>query len=362
MSPDEQSGRGQTEACPFCGRPFKRLKSHITHCKMAPVAKDTKSPKTSQLLTSAPPERNAAKETKKKKKKMAAKQGGPADPGLGPAPQPKPPGLGERAGPAKVSPRGQEVKGQARGGGAALEAEPGCMRGGGSELEAEPGCMRGGGAALTLPTLEGGRRAPVLTAAEGPPRGPGEAALSPKPLPAAGARSPAPITATAGPLQRVPPQGDVPRDWGLVGDGRGWTKTSVWEHIEEAFSCRSPQGPTQGPTPSTAPRDQGALGFTRVSLPQTVLEPRPLEPRPPEPRLPPGAAEWGRGRGAHGPLGLDWMPALAVGYRGIGLSMVPLRPRTPTEHVRWKAPPTQALAPGSQGTEHAARSRGFNEL
>ncbi|XP_033896574.3 uncharacterized protein C17orf80-like isoform X1 [Acipenser ruthenus] len=30
-----------TELCPFCGKPFKRLKSHLPHCKMAAVARVT---------------------------------------------------------------------------------------------------------------------------------------------------------------------------------------------------------------------------------------------------------------------------------------------------------------------------------
>ncbi|XP_072523883.1 uncharacterized protein [Salminus brasiliensis] len=37
------------EPCPFCGKPFKRLRSHLPHCKMSPVSKTTKNNK-------APPE------------------------------------------------------------------------------------------------------------------------------------------------------------------------------------------------------------------------------------------------------------------------------------------------------------------
>ncbi|XP_051771458.1 uncharacterized protein si:dkey-21c1.4 isoform X3 [Ctenopharyngodon idella] len=31
------------EKCPYCGKPFKRLKTHLPHCKMAPVAQPVKS-------------------------------------------------------------------------------------------------------------------------------------------------------------------------------------------------------------------------------------------------------------------------------------------------------------------------------
>ncbi|XP_055033172.2 uncharacterized protein [Misgurnus anguillicaudatus] len=36
--------------CPYCGKPFKRLKSHLPHCKMAPIAQPTKTFKTPQDL------------------------------------------------------------------------------------------------------------------------------------------------------------------------------------------------------------------------------------------------------------------------------------------------------------------------
>ncbi|KAG7491221.1 hypothetical protein MATL_G00000610 [Megalops atlanticus] len=76
MSPDERSERAQTEVCPFCGRPFKRLKSHIAHCKMAPVSKTSKPPDT------IPPEKSAVKTAVKKKKKVMAKQFGLSDANL----------------------------------------------------------------------------------------------------------------------------------------------------------------------------------------------------------------------------------------------------------------------------------------
>ncbi|KAF4085008.1 hypothetical protein AMELA_G00112430 [Ameiurus melas] len=42
------------EACPFCGKPFKRLKSHLPHCKMSPgskTAKITNNPKEISITT-----------------------------------------------------------------------------------------------------------------------------------------------------------------------------------------------------------------------------------------------------------------------------------------------------------------------
>nr|XP_015211864.1 PREDICTED: uncharacterized protein C17orf80 homolog isoform X1 [Lepisosteus oculatus]XP_015211865.1 PREDICTED: uncharacterized protein C17orf80 homolog isoform X1 [Lepisosteus oculatus] len=74
MSSDNRSGLGSPgmEECPFCGRPFKRLKSHLPHCKMAPVTSGTKSHKALLFLkTSAPPEKQTtAAKTKKKKVTM----------------------------------------------------------------------------------------------------------------------------------------------------------------------------------------------------------------------------------------------------------------------------------------------------
>lgn len=37
-----------TEPCPYCGKPFKRLKSHLPYCKMSPASKTTKSSKTAK--------------------------------------------------------------------------------------------------------------------------------------------------------------------------------------------------------------------------------------------------------------------------------------------------------------------------
>ncbi|XP_060795998.1 uncharacterized protein si:dkey-21c1.4 isoform X2 [Neoarius graeffei] len=39
------------ETCPFCGKPFKRLKSHLPHCKMAPGSKTAKRPKEIPAVT-----------------------------------------------------------------------------------------------------------------------------------------------------------------------------------------------------------------------------------------------------------------------------------------------------------------------
>ncbi|KAL7869317.1 hypothetical protein AOLI_G00133050 [Acnodon oligacanthus] len=43
------------EPCPYCGKPFKRLKSHLPHCKMSPGSKTTKNNKApAELLTKTP--------------------------------------------------------------------------------------------------------------------------------------------------------------------------------------------------------------------------------------------------------------------------------------------------------------------
>ncbi|KAL7856882.1 hypothetical protein SRHO_G00157810 [Serrasalmus rhombeus] len=52
------------EPCPYCGKPFKRLKSHLPHCKMSPGSKTTKNNKApAESLTTSP------KDTPPKEKK-----------------------------------------------------------------------------------------------------------------------------------------------------------------------------------------------------------------------------------------------------------------------------------------------------
>lgn len=53
------------EQCPYCGKPFKRLKTHIPHCKMAPAAQSQKS-------IQAPKELSATSSRQKILKKTAA--------------------------------------------------------------------------------------------------------------------------------------------------------------------------------------------------------------------------------------------------------------------------------------------------
>ncbi|XP_066522111.1 uncharacterized protein si:dkey-21c1.4 [Hoplias malabaricus] len=51
------------EQCPFCGKPFKRLKSHLPHCKMSPGSKATKNNNVLKQLVST------SKDTSQKDKK-----------------------------------------------------------------------------------------------------------------------------------------------------------------------------------------------------------------------------------------------------------------------------------------------------
>ncbi|XP_062331600.1 uncharacterized protein C17orf80 homolog isoform X2 [Osmerus eperlanus] len=78
------------ETCPFCGKSFKRLKTHLPHCKYAPVAQATqasKSPITAAHLQNYPSSVNksslpslALLETAKRGKKSAKKTEKPSPP------------------------------------------------------------------------------------------------------------------------------------------------------------------------------------------------------------------------------------------------------------------------------------------
>ncbi|CAM4711287.1 unnamed protein product [Leuciscus chuanchicus] len=51
------------EECPFCGKPFKRLKTHLPHCKMAPVTQPQKSIKAPKELTATTSRQKIHKKT-----------------------------------------------------------------------------------------------------------------------------------------------------------------------------------------------------------------------------------------------------------------------------------------------------------
>lgn len=59
-----------SEECPYCGKPFKRLKSHLPHCKKAPVAQPLKSTQTPKDL----PKKNAITPKQKTNKKILAEK------------------------------------------------------------------------------------------------------------------------------------------------------------------------------------------------------------------------------------------------------------------------------------------------
>ncbi|XP_064181103.1 mitochondrial nucleoid-associated protein 1 [Anguilla rostrata] len=325
MSPDERSEKGPTETCPFCGRSFKRLKSHITHCKMAPVTKATKTPEWLSAVPSAPGQ-NSAKKPGKLPAKREGQAGGTPDRTAADA-RPGAAGLGERvkARPNKKSPKAQDVppgsgvkvkvKGQEQNRRGAEGAEP--QRGRAPPVE-HPHVR---GATFAPSELAGKRPGPITTAAGGPgsyaetPKAPlpapskaatpGRESSPAKPpikpkapesqgsrgsaqfpaLPGGGAtaqsssRDPfvARIQVAEGALRR-PPRArtrfweDVPSADQLTlrtgsSSGRGWTKTSVWEHIKEGFSCRSPAPAPKTPAPSHTPihTTPGAPGPSHTS-------------------------------------------------------------------------------------------------
>ncbi|KAL1264648.1 hypothetical protein QQF64_005003 [Cirrhinus molitorella] len=51
------------EECPYCGKPFKRLKTHLPHCKMAPVAQPKKSIQTPTELSASTSRQKIHKKT-----------------------------------------------------------------------------------------------------------------------------------------------------------------------------------------------------------------------------------------------------------------------------------------------------------
>ncbi|XP_035261306.1 proline-rich protein 36 isoform X2 [Anguilla anguilla] len=292
---------------------------------MAPVTKATKTPEWLSAVPSAPG-RNSAKKPGKLPAKREGQAGGTPDRTTADA-RPGAAGLGERvkARPNKKSPKAQDVppgsgvkvkvKAQEQNRGGAEGAEP--QRGRAPPVE-HPHVR---GATLAPSELAGKRPGPVTTAAGGP----GSYAETPKaPLPApskaatpgresspakppikpkapesqgsrgsaqfpaspgggataqSSSRDPfvARIQVAEGALRR-PPRArtrfweDVPSADQLTlrtgsSSGRGWTKTSVWEHIKEGFSCRSPAPAPKTPAPSHTPihTTPGAPGPSHTS-------------------------------------------------------------------------------------------------
>ncbi|XP_030631512.1 uncharacterized protein DDB_G0284459 [Chanos chanos] len=72
MSARKQSGDVQMEECPFCGKPFKRLKSHLPHCKMALAAQRTTTSTASDHLHDSRSDKHTV--TMSKTKRTASKR------------------------------------------------------------------------------------------------------------------------------------------------------------------------------------------------------------------------------------------------------------------------------------------------
>ncbi|KAI1886427.1 hypothetical protein AGOR_G00195650 [Albula goreensis] len=441
MTSDEKSERDLAETCPFCGRSFKRLKSHITRCKMAPVAKDPKSSKPSKLLTSVAPALGGMT-AKKKTKKTTLNQKQPADAWPGSIlKSPKEARMESREATVDQGKNNQKGKGAPTGRTVKVQAQEQQLgRVGEVESKREAGHWGGqqhgpGCAGVSKPPVKTPAR-PVdvsgapgthTATAEGPLCARGKVALPrsqpspakglklnlPKSSPPSGklrsAQSPPSLRAGAktqsmsqdsfgarvqvieSALQRPPHVRrllweDVPGSMpgAVTGSGGwGWSKTSVWEHINEALTCRSPahtySGSRDQVTVGITPGGKGTAKLiqmpsavcrdtTRLSPPamagaggclETGLRAASLQDSPPleglltpPPQPDPGSAKgpgWGSGRGTHSPLGLEEMTHLAATYRGISLSMIPLQRLTLTEQVQQKAPPTQPLTQGSAG-------------
>ncbi|XP_036390027.1 uncharacterized protein LOC118781202 [Megalops cyprinoides] len=344
MSPaDERSERAQTEVCPFCGRPFKRLKSHIAHCKMAPVSKDTHTSKTSKLPDITPREQSATVKKKEKKKKVMAKQSAQSDANLadiqsGPALKTKNTDPKEKTVAVKVSQNKKTSKTLDSHAVSAMKAK--IHKNMGPEMvqpkrEQEPGgkqqqLVRG----TVLVSSKSGRKSPVsafpsmedhsvVTVAEegpvpaasrtalpgskwSPTKGPlswnrpkdkvKQSSVQSVPSPTGGAVAQASLggSRTAQVKAEERPEGSLQNrpctkvnfwddysSWASVktpGEDRQrpqrsekgysvehpWTKTSVWDHIKEGWSCRSPG------LLLTADRSEGGLKGSFALAPQNA--------------------------------------------------------------------------------------------
>ncbi|KAJ8371355.1 hypothetical protein SKAU_G00113830 [Synaphobranchus kaupii] len=420
MSPDERSERGPMETCPFCGRSFKRLKSHIAHCKMAPVTKDTKTSKTKtwQQLSASPsaPERVSANKTTAQREGHAGGDQAHTRPGM--ARETKRPSLGDgtMVRQSKMAP----PKGQDTPPGSGVKVRAKVQKRGGEEgAESQGEHAPAVALALSKPTgkkpgpvttATGGRNLPYAKTAKGLLHAPGKAAgpggesspakppLKPRPpkseqsqslaqfppSPRGGAVAQsssrdsfaAPIQAVEGALQSPPHAGASGGQLSLPGDGRSWTKTSVWDHIKEGFSRRShtpthdhapiygptpthDHAPLHGPTPTSTHAHSQVVLVVGAGDRETAKLPMLSSTEDREPSKvgvggshgpPLRGTDWGEGRGTRCPLGLEGALELAAAYEGIGLSMVPVPRLAHTEHVQQKAPPTQVPAPGSQGS------------
>ncbi|KAJ8283163.1 hypothetical protein COCON_G00020130 [Conger conger] len=306
MNPDERSEKG-AETCPFCGRSFKRLKTHLARCKMAPVTKDTKLSRASEQLglSAAAQGRGSAA---KKSKKLAANQGvhggrTPADLGEG--------GAKVRQNNKKSPPKGQGVS-----------------PGDGVKVNAHTDR----GAAPVLPKPAGQRPGPIATATGGHTSD-GEIAKRPLKLKL--------------PESKLVPFSESPRGGAMA---RMQGAESALKRPPRARTLYVPGDHDQlpgpmGSLPSDSRRTERPPGWLlAVDLWQGATPPS--EPHP----SPLRSADWEVGRGPARPLGLEAVTELAVAYQGIGLSMVTLRPRPHPEPVQDEALPTRLPAPQSPGS------------
>ncbi|KAJ8263786.1 hypothetical protein GJAV_G00141270 [Gymnothorax javanicus] len=276
---DEQSRRDTMEICPFCGRSFKRLKSHIPHCKMAPVTKDTKVSKASpqpRVSVSA-----VERSSPTKPKKLTANQRGHSDEKAAVASA----GSGAKA---RQNKKPKEQEALAGGSGVRVNAKELKRKGQeGAESQRENSSpvreamfpvSKGAGERGVTAAVGGLRSYEESTVPRGksPANSPRKQRLpvSELQLPespkggavgqgSAGEVSVARIQAVERALLRPPHArtrfwkdvagaDQLPwRSGSLAGEHRGRTKTSVWEHIKQGLSCRAP---------SSSPNQQAVFG------------------------------------------------------------------------------------------------------
>ncbi|XP_018591826.1 uncharacterized protein LOC108924762 isoform X2 [Scleropages formosus] len=408
MVSDKESGTGQRELCPFCGRPFKRLKTHLPHCKMAPVAKATKSSvapseSRSPVLEHAASERRTtavmpegfsntdltgtvtSPAVKKKSTRLSVKT---VVPKVSPNKNITPKNLPKfdlSSGPPKVKPKVQEQEMMKT-----EESDKSSRPGGGREVVS---AQKGRGSASLKTDIHSGtadkvrsrestkkgqrkRKAPDTEMQQTcMPFGPlnEDGAVTQKLL--LGSLSSNGKAEGAGRelrAQEMANSRSAPAEchiWGHKG-----TKTDVWDHIKNGLTGKSCRRLL------TADLSEAALGvgpaFQEVepqSSPILVNQAGLLSKQRPENLFPrandgsapchnPAGALWEPcGRGSR-VAGLEWTPELATSYRGIGFSMLPLW--CPTEHVQRKPPPVQPIARQVQGsvTERALLELRLAEL
>ncbi|XP_023676130.2 uncharacterized protein [Paramormyrops kingsleyae] len=346
MTSDQQLLTAERQLCPYCGRLFKRLKTHLPHCKLAPIAKELDSCQTSasshsgvlpkctssmgQTVTTAPerpPDSNLLKNTglspkvsPKKSRKSSVSNGGPRvmTSKLG------------KGGIEAVSPAQRNLPGDNRN--LLRSAHRGNEALG--EAASDP---RGRQTKVKLKEKDMKNKAKQTVAQESPPSSSRQSVVEAERKSGASQTEPPARTPASGILGSEGPSGSLFCVGGDAEDTRGAFK------VKPAVLGLKPLDSSALATETVLLHKLRPLSavdnMCKVPTPMVSSLPACTHTSPLNPSKAPAGPR---------PAGLEWMPELALAYRGISFSMLPRRPCR-TEHVQKHSPQIQPIAAEIQG-------------